>query len=170
MSYWSRHKSRPFRSGNLATAFAAGLGGTAMVVVCLGLLIGMVIGGGSEKGTPEEQVSDQIDSLFTALEAGRFADTYRNETTNRFREAVKMNDYLELGEKIASHYGALQSKEPTKFECQPTPGGGMQALAFYDGRFEKGHGSILAQFRKVDKKWLLENFVVEPPKEKKGGG
>jgi hypothetical protein len=74
-----------------------------------------------------------------------------------------MNDYLELGEKIASKFGTLQSKEPTRFEAQPLPAGGMQALAFYDGTFEKGHGKILTQFRKVDKKWLLENFVVEPP-------
>jgi hypothetical protein len=161
------HKSRQQRAGNLATAFAAGLCGTAMVVVCLGLLIGMVFGGGGDKGTPEEQVSNTIDNLFAALEAGNFADTYRNDTTNRFREAVKINDYLELGEKIAGRFGALQSKEPTKFEVQQLPGGGMQALAFYDGVFEKGHGNILSSFRKVDKKWLLEQFVVEPPKDSK---
>lgn len=167
MSNWARHKSRQLRGGNLATAFAAGLGGTATVVVCLGLLIGMVFGGGGSKGTPEEQISDQVDSLFAALEAGNFADTYRNDTTNRFRESVKINDYLELGEKIATKFGALQSKEPTKFETQSLPGGGMQALAFYDGEFEKGHGDILTSFRKFDKKWLLENFVVEPPKGEK---
>jgi len=162
MSKWSRHKGCLARSGNVATAFAMGMGGTTAVVVVLGLLIGMVVGGG-EKGTPEEQVSNQVDSLFDSLQAGKFADTYRNETTNRFREAVKINDYLEIGEKITGRFGALQSKESTKFECQQLPAGGLQALAIYDGTFEKGHGKITTLFRKVDKKWLLENFMVEPP-------
>lgn len=162
MSNWAR---REMRGGNLAIAFAAGLAGTATVVVVLGLLIGALVGGG-DKRTPEEQVSDQVDALFAALEAGNFADTYRNDTTNRFREAVKMNDYLELGQKITSQFGALQSKTESKFDSQPLPGGGLQVAAFYDGAFEKAQGRILTQFRKVDKKWLLENFMVEPAKGK----
>jgi hypothetical protein len=168
MSNWARRERRSMRGGNLAIAFAAGLAGTATVVVCIGLVIGAIVGGG-DKRTPEDQVADQVDALFAALEAGNFEDTYRNDTTNRFRENVRRSDYLELGAKITSQFGALQSKTQTKFESQPLPAGGMQAFASYDGVFEKGHAVILAQFRKVDKKWLMENFMVEQPKAKQGG-
>ena len=166
MNGWKRHGHRRSRSGNLATAFAAGLAGTTAAAVCLGLLIGLLAGGSSDTGDPEDQVSAQVDELFTALAGGNFADTYRNNTTNQFREAVRINDYIELGDKILNRFGALKSKTPTKFEAHQLPTG-LQVVAFYDAEFEKGPGVILSEFRKVDKKWLLLNFMVEPPKGKK---
>lgn len=166
MNGCKRLSHRRLRSGNLATSFAAGLAGTAAVTTCLLLLIGALGGGStSDKGDPADQVSEQVDELFAALASGNFADTYRNNTTNQFREATPRADYLELGNIILNRYGALKSKTPTKFDEYQLPAG-LQVVAFYDAEFEKGPGVILSEFRKVDKKWLLLNFKVEPPKGK----
>ena len=165
MNGCKRLSHRRLRSGNLATSFAAGLAGTAAVTTCLLLLIGALGGGSSDKGDPEDQVSEQIDELFAALAAGNFADTYRQNTFGQFREAVKLAEYLELGEMITSRFGTLKSKTQTKFEAYQLPAG-LQVVAYYDAEFEKGPGVILSEFRKVDKKWLLLNFKVEPRKGK----
>jgi hypothetical protein len=164
MNGCKRPLRRRLRRGNMAISFAAGLGGTAVVTACLLLLIG-ALGGSSEKADPEDQVSDAVDELFAALAGGSFADTYRNNTTNHFREATPRGEYLERGERILSDFGSLKSKTSTKFELFQLPTG-MQAVAFYDGEFEKGPGVIMTEFRKVDKKWLLLNFAVDKPKPK----
>ncbi len=167
MSNWARRKARSVRGGNLAIAFAAGFGGTTVVVVILGLVIGLLIGGSTDKRTPEEQVADAVDAMLASLESGSGADAYRSETTNAYREAVRQNDFLEQYEQTGGKLGALQSKKSTRFESAPRPGGGMDALAVYDGEFEKGPGTIYVKLRKLDKKWLFEYFRIEPGKEKK---
>jgi hypothetical protein len=166
MSNWARRKARSVRGGNLAIAFAAGFGGTTVVVVILGLLIGLIISGSTDKRTPEEQLADAVDAMFVSLEGEKGADAYRSETTNSYREAVKLNEFLEQYEQAAGKLGTLQSKKSTRFESQPRPGGGLEALAVYDGEFEKGPGTIYVKARKLDKKWLFDYFRVDAGKKK----
>jgi hypothetical protein len=165
MSNWARRSGQSVRGGNVAIAFAAGFGGTTVVVVVLGLVIGMIAGAG-DKRTPEEQVADQVDAIMGALESGHGADVYRNETTNSYREAVKLNEFLEQYEQVGGKLGALQSKKSTRFEVQQRPGGGLEAIAVYDAEFEKGPGVISVQIRKLDQKWLLVYFRIEAGKKK----
>lgn len=167
MNGWAKCSRRRTRRGNMATAFGMGLGAATAISFVLGLLVGL-LGGSSGSGDPEEQVSAQVDQLFAALEEGRFADTYRERTSIQFRESVRQNDYLELGDMISSRYGALKEKTVQSFDSRPRPGGGMDATATYDARFEKGPGVIAVEFRKVDKRWLLMNFAVQPPAGNKG--
>jgi hypothetical protein len=161
-----RHSARP---GNVATAFAAGLGGTTVVVVCLGLLIGVLSGGGESSARdsrpPEEQISSRIDELFAAFAAGDCDDIWRTGTTLNIKEALPRAQFAEMGVQLQKMFGSLKGKTQTKFIVREV-GGSPHAEAHYNGDFEKGPGVIHAEYRKIDSKWLLLQFAVELPEKK----
>ncbi len=141
----------------------------AAVTIGLGILVGLVVSGIIGSGDPETQISRQVDKLFVAIETRQFDQYYRQSTTIRYREWNKMHEHLKLGEMVLNTYGPLKVKTATRFKYEEQPTG-PQALAFYDGEFEKGHAEIQVVFRKESDRWLLWDLAVEPAKRAPAGG
>jgi len=136
-------------------------GAAAAITISLGVLMGTIVSGIIGAGDPEDQISREVDKLFTALETGRFVDVYRGATSIRYREWNKLAEHLRLGDTILTNLGPLQAKTTTRFKYQELPTG-AEAQAFYDGEFAKGRAEIQVRFRKESGKWLLWDLAVEP--------
>ena len=107
-------------------------------------------------------ITPQIDSLFVAIENGKFADTYDTHTTSELQKVASREQYAQIGQMIDTRLGKLKSKSLTRFNIRQM-NANQYADVVYNGVFEKGTGTITAKLKKSGDQWLLVAFHVNSP-------
>jgi hypothetical protein len=125
------------------------------VVMCGGLLF---IGFRNADAT----VSPRVDSMFTAIEAGTFADTYETHLSDELRNATSKDEYVAIGDAIQLRLGELKSKSLQSFKMRQH-NATSYIDATYGASFENGSGTIVAQLKKAGDEWRFTTFRVNSP-------
>ncbi|MGH7129326.1 MAG: zinc-ribbon domain-containing protein, partial [Planctomycetaceae bacterium] len=109
-----------------------------------------------------KEISAEVDSLFEAISAGEFGETYATATAPEFRKVTTQDQYHQIGESVRTRLGPLQSKTLQQFNLRYLSGYKYATVA-YAGQFQHGPGTIQAQFRSQSGDWLLVSFRVDSP-------
>ncbi len=138
----------------------------AAIVAAGVLLLAMLIVGGvllfRTMRDADQVFAARIDELFAAIDEERFAETYDTYTASEFRRATSREEYAQLGKLIRAELGAMKSKQRVQFHIRQFNATRMANVS-YRAVFEKGKGTIHAQFKKVNGRWLLVGFHVNSP-------
>lgn len=110
----------------------------------------------------ERAITPRIETMFSAMEHGTFAETYDTETSSAMRQAVNREEFSELGDAVANLLGPLKSKQLRGFRFSKTTQGTF-VEASYDATFAKGIGEILANLSKEDGEWKFNSLRVNSP-------
>jgi hypothetical protein len=103
-----------------------------------------------------------IDAVFAAIADNTFADKY-HEVLNRYaRSPTPKEECAAVGELISERLGNLKSKSLASCQTRWETGVSLMDVA-YNGKFEKGEGTILATLRKNGSTWELAGFRVMSP-------
>jgi hypothetical protein len=111
-------------------------------------------------------LSPKIDALFAAIDDGTFGETYETIAAAELRHLQTKAKYEETGQIIKARLGSLRSKSRTQFNIQQVNATTIADVA-YSAVFEKGKGTILAQFKTVGGQWRLTGFRVNSPEFEK---
>jgi rubrerythrin len=107
--------------------------------------------------------SPMIDAVFAAIADNTFADTYHEDLTRYAGRPISKEEVAAIGENIAEQLGKLRSKSLENSRMRWDSGVSLLNVA-YNGKFEKGEGTILATLRKDDRSnWQLVGFRVQSP-------
>lgn len=108
------------------------------------------------------EVSDRVDQLFVSITAGEAEQIYESMCSPRFREVASLEKFQSLCERIQSRLGGVKSKSSTQFDM-PYQAGDPVASVAYQATFDKGRGTMLATFEKIEGEWLLLRLNVNAP-------
>ncbi len=138
----------------------------AIILACIGLFAVLIAACAgvfflAYKNT-DVALSPKIDALFAAIDNDTFSKTYLTETTPEFREAISKEKYEQIGLAVKARLGSLQSKTLMQFNASQFNAHSYMAVN-YSASFQKGSGTIRAQFKSVDGEWRLVSFYVDSP-------
>ncbi len=105
-------------------------------------------------------ISPKIDLIFATIENGTFTETYETETTQALRAATTREQYEAIGNSISFRLGKLRSKSLQSFKVQQHNAQTFLEVS-YGAVFEKGPGTILAKFEKLEGSWKVLTFRVK---------
>ena len=107
-------------------------------------------------------VSPKIDAMCVAIVNDDLLNSYANETTTEFKNAVSEEQFVSLGRDIALRLGTLKTKSMQGFKLKQRNAESFIDVS-YAAVFEKGSGTIISTLKKQDGEWKFIGFRVNSP-------
>jgi hypothetical protein len=127
-------------------------GGFLVLAICAGGLYWLY-------KTADSAVSSKIDALFAMIDNGTFGEAYQTETSPELQKVVSREKWQQIGRVVKQRLGRLCSKSLTQFNvAQFNLSATIKVV--YDASFEKGPGTISAQFRTIRGEWRVDSLYV----------
>ena len=104
----------------------------------------------AEVQTASDDISVIVNKMFRSIAEGKFEMLYESSTEPRFREAVSLEEFSTLCERVQSRLGALRTKQSSRFDLNPVEGS-LLASATYQAQFEHGNGTSSSSLAKSKK-------------------
>jgi len=109
-----------------------------------------------------EIASPRIDDFFAAVNQGKSAELYANDTSADFRSVTTKQDFTEFCELLKTRLGPLESKSFQSFNRRQHNADSMIEVA-YEATFERASGTISAMLIEEGGKWKFSGIHVNSP-------